>query len=531
MPQPARLLARAVLPVALVALTIAGCSPDDPTPPPATASPSPTTVSTDPVTADVTLHGEEVTLEIGPVAVTDDVGVLRIAGPADAKLQQELWDVFVSTHPGATGVRLVDLTEGTVSMPAVAEDDGVVASWAVSAGGPATDAAAAAAGDDTEVLYVAFAAPTTPTVDVLLTSGGGLVEDVPVVDATKAGVLTVPTSEMRRSPVARLPVSTLDAYTEQVAGQVRTRTTAQTVTVAIGSDVLFDVDSSDLGPQADAALEAAARQVGAYDGGTLAIVGHTDDVADDAYNQALSERRAQAVADRLRAVADLDGFDVSVEGRGESEPAVQGTSDAERATNRRVELVLTTQEDAEPETVTAPEGSMPDTTAPTASGTGSVTIDSGNGVPVDVRVREVRRVGRYVVGTLEVANTAGLGKADGAPFAIGAWDSRASFDASLQHAATNVTLLRGDERFYPVDYVVRDDRRDPLADREVEGPEVGRSTLVTVVWPDPGTDTVVVDAPPQALQVTESISVDNPVSEFRITDVPVVGARAGTATK
>ncbi|MBO9555742.1 OmpA family protein [Cellulomonas sp.] len=520
MPAPARL----VLLLAVVLLAGTGCTADDAPAPAASASASPTAVSTDPVSADVVLQGEEVTLEVGPVAVTDDVGVLRIAGPKDANLQQALWDVMVSLHPGASGVRLVDLTRGTVAMPARTADDVAVASWAMSPGGPATDAALAAAGDDTEVLYVAFAAPATPTVDVLLPGGGGLVQGVPVTDAQDAGVLTVPVSEIRKDAVATTPTATLDAYTEQAGGEVRTRSTATTVTVAIGSDVLFAVDSADLGPEADAALAAAAQQVGAYDGGTLAVVGHTDDVADEAYNQALSERRAQAVADRLRSVADLDGFEVTVQGRGETEPAVAGTSDEARALNRRVELVLTTEQGDVAQTVTPPAGTLPATTGPTATADGHVTIDSGNGVPVDVRVREVRRVGRYLVGSLEVSNTAGPEAASGALFAAGAWDARGSFDASLQQAATNVTLLQGDQRLYPVDYLVREDSRDPLADRAIDGPDVGRSTLVTVVWPDPGTDTVVIDSPAQAKEITASVSIDLGVAPFRITDVPVTSS-------
>ncbi|GIG20808.1 hypothetical protein Cch01nite_15320 [Cellulomonas chitinilytica] len=527
MSEPARALARRGATLALVALALVGCSPDDPSPAPTTSSPSPSDVDTDPVTAAVQIHDEDLTLEVGPVAVSDGVGVLRIAGPSDASLQTLLWDVSVSMRPGATGVRLVDLDQGTVTMPALTQSGDAVVSWAMSPGGPRTDAALAAAGDDTEVLYVAFAAPTTPTVDVLLPGGGGLVEQVPVTDAHDAGDLTVPPSEIREDPVATTPVARLDTYTEQADGQVRTRASATAVTVAVGSDVLFDVDSADLGPQADAALAAAAQQVGAYDGGTLAVVGHTDDVADDEYNQALSERRAQAVADRLRSLTDLGGFEVSVQGRGETEPATEGTSVEARALNRRVELVLTAQQ-GDAATAPAPAGALPETTGPTAAADAAVTIDSGNGVPVDVRVREVRRVGRYLVGSLEVSNTAGPDPASGAVFSTGAWDARGSFDAWLQYAATNVTLLRGDVRTYPVDYVATDVRRDPLADRQIDGPKVGRSTRVTVVWPDPGTDTVVVDSPTQTHEISGSIAVDLDTAPFRITDVPVTGS-AGAA--
>ncbi|MBO3084981.1 OmpA family protein [Cellulomonas fengjieae] len=524
MPHPARTTVRTSLSAVLAVLACVACSPDEPPVPPQTDRPSasPTPAAADPVTAEVVLGGEPMSLEIGPVAVTDDVGVLRIAGPADAQLQTGLWDVFISSSPGANGVRLVDLAEGTVATPARTANDRALATWVMSVGGPATDAAAEAAGEETQVQYVAFAAPTTATVGVLLPHGGGLVQGVPVTEAEDAGVLTIPVSEIHEDAVATAPVAALDTYSESAGGQVRTRSTEETVTVAIGSDVLFGVDSADLGPQSDAALTAAAQQVAAYDGGSLAVVGHTDDVADDAYNEALSERRAQAVADRLASIADLGAFDVSVEGRGESEPAARGTSDQERAVNRRVELVLTTLQEQATQTSEAPAGTLPETTGPVASGEGTVTIDSGNGVPVDIGVREVRRVGRFLVGSVEVSNTAGAQKADGSLFSAGPWGARGSLDAALLQAATNLTLVHGEQRFYPVDYLVGEERRSPLADRIVDGPEPGTTIRVTVVWPDPGTESVVVDSPAQRKEFTDTVSIDLGVQPFRITDVPVV---------
>ena len=65
--------------------------------------------------------------------------------------------------------------------------------------------------------------------------------------------------------------------------------------------------------------------------------GHTDDVGSEAYNQKLSERRAQAVRDYL-VKAGLSAEILSVQGHGKSLPLVKGSTDAARAKNRRVEL-------------------------------------------------------------------------------------------------------------------------------------------------------------------------------------------------
>src|SRR5207244_13594299 len=74
---------------------------------------------------------------------------------------------------------------------------------------------------------------------------------------------------------------------------------------------------------------------------TISVNGHTDDVGSDAYNQALSERRAQAVRDYL-VKAGLPAQILTVQGHGKSLPLVRGTSEAARAKNRRVGRRLVT---------------------------------------------------------------------------------------------------------------------------------------------------------------------------------------------
>jgi OOP family OmpA-OmpF porin len=67
------------------------------------------------------------------------------------------------------------------------------------------------------------------------------------------------------------------------------------------------------------------------------IAGHTDSQGDDVYNQGLSERRAQAVADYLIAHG-ANGANITVKGYGESEPVADNGTMEGRAANRRVEL-------------------------------------------------------------------------------------------------------------------------------------------------------------------------------------------------
>lgn len=72
----------------------------------------------------------------------------------------------------------------------------------------------------------------------------------------------------------------------------------------------------------------------------LEVVGHTDDVGNDDDNLGLSERRAAAVVEALRERGVTQNLDSR--GSGESEPLCEETTDACRAQNRRVELLIET---------------------------------------------------------------------------------------------------------------------------------------------------------------------------------------------
>lgn len=71
----------------------------------------------------------------------------------------------------------------------------------------------------------------------------------------------------------------------------------------------------------------------------IEIIGHTDDVGDDDYNQELSEQRAQSVYNYL-AETGLDITKVVVIGMGEKKPIASNKTDEGRAENRRVEILL-----------------------------------------------------------------------------------------------------------------------------------------------------------------------------------------------
>lgn len=101
----------------------------------------------------------------------------------------------------------------------------------------------------------------------------------------------------------------------------------------------FATDSNRLLEPARQRLAPVARVLAEYDRTRIAIHGHTDDRGDESYNQALSVRRAAAVADFLRehGVAARRLF---VVGFGETRPIADNDTASGRARNRRVELLV-----------------------------------------------------------------------------------------------------------------------------------------------------------------------------------------------
>ncbi len=117
------------------------------------------------------------------------------------------------------------------------------------------------------------------------------------------------------------------------------------VRIDLAADVLFDFDKADLLPKAEETLQKAAvliRQRNAK--GTVRIEGHTDAKGSDAYNQKLSERRAEAVKGWFESHGLPQHF--ATAGFGAKKPVApntkaDGSDDPEgRAKNRRVEIVV-----------------------------------------------------------------------------------------------------------------------------------------------------------------------------------------------
>ena len=105
-------------------------------------------------------------------------------------------------------------------------------------------------------------------------------------------------------------------------------------TITVGAEKLFGFDKANLKAEGKAALDEAAAKIKANPEIKAVIVtGHTDRIGSDAYNQKLSERRANQVKDYL-AGQGVDSSMIEAVGKGEAEPVVQCTGN--KATKKLV---------------------------------------------------------------------------------------------------------------------------------------------------------------------------------------------------
>jgi len=111
------------------------------------------------------------------------------------------------------------------------------------------------------------------------------------------------------------------------------------VKITMTSATAFDTNSTDIKPGFYTTLDKLSNVVVTYGKTTLTVVGHTDNVGSDKYNQDLSLRRAHSVAHYFEG-KKVDPVRMAVSGKGESEPVASNNSESGRQQNRRVEIYV-----------------------------------------------------------------------------------------------------------------------------------------------------------------------------------------------
>jgi outer membrane protein OmpA-like peptidoglycan-associated protein len=124
------------------------------------------------------------------------------------------------------------------------------------------------------------------------------------------------------------------------AGQARVeKLSEQVVLITMTNQTAFDTDSSSIKPGFHSTMDKVADVVVRYGKTTLTVVGHTDNVGTNDYNQKLSERRALSVAQYLES-RRVDGMRLATAGKGETVPVASNASESGRQANRRVEIYV-----------------------------------------------------------------------------------------------------------------------------------------------------------------------------------------------
>jgi outer membrane protein OmpA-like peptidoglycan-associated protein len=131
---------------------------------------------------------------------------------------------------------------------------------------------------------------------------------------------------------------------ESALKDLQAEVTPQEIKINLSADVLFDFDKADIKGQAEPSLQNVVTVLKSYPAAAVQIVGYTDGKGNSSYNQALSERRARAVAQWLEARSGLAAANFHILGMGMRNPVAPNTlpngadNPEGRAKNRRVEI-------------------------------------------------------------------------------------------------------------------------------------------------------------------------------------------------
>lgn len=128
----------------------------------------------------------------------------------------------------------------------------------------------------------------------------------------RKAVAAVPVPEPEKKAAAPAPATPSPVVVAVVAAPLPTR-------INLSTDTLFGFDKFTLNPKGEAQLEELVTKLKSADSYQVVVIGHTDRIGSNAYNQKLSGQRATAVRDYLT-VNGIDASRITSSGRGESEP-------------------------------------------------------------------------------------------------------------------------------------------------------------------------------------------------------------------
>ena len=256
------------------------------------------------------------------------------------------------------GVRVIDAPRPTAGHETPASDAGIptsakksssrwpgLASGSNPSAGPAKGDGAPPNTKGSRRKRVAFTTVPVLLLIVFLTwrqgsSQPSLAADHPASSPTSTSTPSATTTKPAPTPTATAPTSLPVIATEAPRSVPHVQAGQQLV---LRSDVLFALNSAALTPAAKTAVTTLATQIlSSHVTGTIQINGYTDNLGSTAYDLALSQARALAVAQVLQAGLAGQQVTLAPQGFGQTSPVAPNTTDPNRARNRRVTIVLPT---------------------------------------------------------------------------------------------------------------------------------------------------------------------------------------------
>ncbi|MEO1303978.1 MAG: OmpA family protein [Pseudomonadota bacterium] len=132
-----------------------------------------------------------------------------------------------------------------------------------------------------------------------------------------------------------------EALRQQTAGTgIEVERVGDQIALNLPSGITFDVNSAAIKGDFYGPLDQVSTTLIEYPKTAIDVVGHASSDGDDAYNQQLSERRADSVSAYLRN-SGVQTVRLNAFGMGETQPIADNATQAGRAANRRVEILLT----------------------------------------------------------------------------------------------------------------------------------------------------------------------------------------------
>ncbi|MCC2321453.1 OmpA family protein [Cellulomonas xiejunii] len=385
-------------------------------------------------------------------------------------------------------------------------------------------------------LQTAYAAPPPEVTSLsVLLPGAPLLAEVPVIEGDLPSPVRPEVLEKERATstavpepdglewdtIVGAPTFPLESASVELDGAVQTVESVEKVEVTLGSDVLFEFDQATLTPAASEAITLVAQRIAEREPGTVAVVGHTDDQGDDAYNQDLSQRRAQTVADTLAGSIGTS-YPLQVEGRGEAEPFVANDTEDNRARNRRVTVTLAST--VVTRTDLTATGELPPFGEEGVAGAAGAGLRLGTDRSRWDLDATARHVHGHLVVDLEVAAPDDQGESVFGALSNVLSSHRGDDTVVPMQNSGRVTVLDGALRLYPLDYRTADRENFPGGEwwtvADLQGTFTmagGQRRTFSFVYPRLETTEVTIQAGDGTFNS----------ADFRMTGVPVLSDEAG----